>query len=321
MFIEQGIKPENKFWKYLVGSVVIIAASFIGQLPLLIAIAMKAMSSGEPMPATNDEVLGYLELNLNLFLILFSFLVALLAIILVVKNIHKQKIKEIVTSRPKVDYRRVMVSFGIWMLFSAITTVIGYYTEPESFILQFDLWKFIPLFFIAILMVPIQTSVEELVFRGYLMQGFGNLALNKWFPLLMTSIIFGGLHLANPEVTKMGNLIMIYYIGTGLFLGILTLMDEGAELALGFHAANNLGGVLLVTAEWTAFKTYSVFVDVSEPTVGVDILFPVIIIFPILLFIFSRIYKWTNWKEKLTGKVHLQAVNEITTNQTGQGHE
>jgi hypothetical protein len=33
----------------------------------------------------------------------------------------------------------------------------------------------------------------------------------------------------------------VYYIGTGLFLGI-TLMDEGMELALGFHAANNLVG-------------------------------------------------------------------------------
>jgi hypothetical protein len=35
----------------------------------------------------------------------------------------------------------------------------------------------------------------------------------------------------------------VYYIGTGLFLGILTLMDE-MELALGFHAANNLVGLV-----------------------------------------------------------------------------
>lgn len=321
MFIEQGIKPENKFWKYLIGSVIIISASVIGQLPLLIAIGMKAVSNGESMPTTNDELMGYLELNLNLFLILLSFLIALIAIVLVVKYVHKQQFKEIVTARPKVDYRRVMLSFGVWMLFSVITTVIGYYTEPESFVLQFDLWKFILLFFIAILMVPIQTSVEELVFRGYLMQGFGNLAKNKWFPLVMTSVIFGGMHIANPEVGKMGYLIMVYYIGTGFFLGIMTLMDEGTELALGFHAANNLGGVLLVTADWTAFKTYSIFVDVSEPTAGADILLPVLVIFPILLFIFSRIYKWTNWKEKLTGKVHLQPVNEITINQTGLGHE
>jgi membrane protease YdiL (CAAX protease family) len=60
-------------------------------------------------------------------------------------------------------------------------------------------------------------------------------------PALMTSIIFGSVHFGNPEVSKLGILCCVY-IGTGLFLGILTLMDEGMELALGFHAANNLVG-------------------------------------------------------------------------------
>lgn len=135
------------------------------------------------------------------------------------------------------------------------------------------------------------------------MQGIGIAVKNKWFPLALTSLIFGLMHIANPEVEKIGYIIMVYYIGTGLFLGILTLMDEGMELALGFHAANNLVTALLVTANWTAFQTDSVLKDMSEPAAGYDILFPVLVIFPILLFIFSKKYKWTNWKDKLTGKV------------------
>ena len=154
-------------------------------------------------------------------------------------------------------------------------------------------------------MIPIQTSCEEYIFRGYLMQGFANLSKNKWFPLLTTSIIFGSMHLMNPEVTKMGYSIMIYYVGTGLFLGILTLMDEGLELSLGFHAANNLIGALLVTADWTVFQTNSVLIDKSEPEIFSGILLPVFIIYPILLFIFSKKYNWNNWTEKLTGTIEL----------------
>jgi membrane protease YdiL (CAAX protease family) len=30
-------------------------------------------------------------------------------------------------------------------------------------------------------MIPLQTSAEEYIFRGYLMQGFMVLARNKWF--------------------------------------------------------------------------------------------------------------------------------------------
>jgi hypothetical protein len=38
-----------------------------------------------------------------------------------------------------------------------------------------------------------------------------------------------------------------------------------------------------------------------------EIFFPVFIVFPILLFILSKVYKWTNWKEKLLGTVEEPA--------------
>jgi hypothetical protein len=177
--------------------------------------------------------------------------------------------------------------------------------NPEDFAFNLKLQPFLILCVIAILLIPLQTSFEEYLFRGYLMQGLGVITRTKWFPLLVTSVVFGLLHIANPEVEKLGNIIMVYYIGTGLFLGIVTLMDEGMEIALGFHAANNLFTAVLVTADWTAFQTHSVFKDISEPTEAgfFDVFMPVFIIFPIILFVFAKKYKWTNWKDKLIGRV------------------
>ena len=89
-------------------------------------------------------------------------------------------------------------------------------------------------------------------------------------------------------------------------------MDEGMELALGFHAANNLFTALLVTADWTAFQTYSIFKDISDPsetTIG-EVFVPVFVIFPILLFILSKVYKWDNWKERLLGRVTKPAQED-----------
>ena len=107
-------------------------------------------------------------------------------------------------------------------------------------------------------------------------------------------------------------IIMIYYIGTGLFLGIITLMDEGMELALGFHAGNNLIGVLLVTADWTAFQTESILKDVSNPTAGFQVILPVVIIYPIFLLIMAKVYKWKNWKEKLIGPVSIPDAEKVS---------
>ncbi|PVX44394.1 hypothetical protein C8C85_0122 [Flavobacterium sp. 103] len=303
MFIEQGIDGNNKFWKYILGSMFIIGASFVGQLPMLALLLFQTSFRGKVYPTTDDELMHFFEPNLNLFLLLISFVFTLGGIYFVVRFLHKQKFISIVTGRKKIDWKRVFFSFFVWSLFTIISTLLMCYFNPADFKINFQLIPFLILVVIATLLVPIQTSVEELVFRGYLMQGFANLSRNKWFPLLMTSSIFGLMHFFNPEVAKMGNIIMIYYIGTGLLLGIITLMDDGMELALGFHAANNLIGALLVTSDWSAFQTYSIFKDVSEPKAGLDIIFPVVVIYPLLLLIFGLKYNWSGWKEKLTGSI------------------
>jgi hypothetical protein len=121
------------------------------------------------------------------------------------------------------------------------------------------------------------------------------------------------MHIANPEVDKIGYIILVYYIGTGLFLGIITLMDEGLELALGFHAGNNLVGALLITADWTVFQTHSIFKDIAEPTIGFMAVVPVFVIYPMLIFIMAKKYKWTNWNEKLFGKIRNPLPESIET--------
>ena len=306
MFIQQAVSSENKFWKYLLGSVVVAMASFIGQLPLMVAILINSYSTGTNFPTNSQDITSYLDSNLTLFLVMLSFVFAILALFGWQRVIHKQSILNMTTSRSKIDWGRILFSFTIWAIFLIAVTSIDYFLDPTEYQVNFRLIPFLILVLIGVIFIPIQTSAEEYIFRGYLMQGFGILAGNRWFPLMMTSLIFGLMHIVNPEVAEMGYIIMIYYIGTGLFLGILTLMDEGIELSLGFHAANNLIGALLVTADWSAFKTNSILLDMSAPTAGFDVVLPVFVIFPILLFIFSKKYGWTSWSEKLFGKINLQ---------------
>jgi len=305
MFLEQGIKPENKFWKYLLGSLLIFVASFVGQIPLSAVVLFETFFNKKPYPKNDETLMKMFEPNLTLFLIMISFVFALTGVYYVVTKLHHQSFLSVTTSRKMIDVKRILFSFLLWAGFSILSFLYVYFKSPENFIWNFKLIPFLILVLIGTILIPIQTSTEEYVFRGYLMQGFANLAKNKWFPLLMTSLVFGSMHWFNPEVTKMGNIIMIYYIGTGLFLGIITLMDEGIELALGFHAANNLVGALLITSDWSVFQTHSLFIDKSEPSAGFDVILPVVIIYPILLFIFSKKYNWNNWKAKLTGDINI----------------
>lgn len=309
MFIAQAFKKDNEFWRYLP----IPITFFLLMLLNFLAVTMLELDVEveiQKQIAVKGENRVLVE-SLTPLVVFFFFL------LFWVKYVHKQSIRSLTTARKKIDWKRIGYSFFVWSVVTVLLTFGAYFLSPESFVWNFKPVPFAILAVIAILMVPLQTSFEEYFFRGYLMQGIGILVRNKWIPLIITSVFFGLMHIANPEVGKIGLILLCYYIGTGLFLGIITLMDDGIELALGFHAANNLVAVLLVTADWTAFQTHSVFKDVSEPSAGFDILLPVFIIYPILLIIFSKRYKWSGWKEKLTGKIypeHSTIINEIGNN-------
>lgn len=292
------------------GFIIIFVASQLGSIPLLIAVLVKTYAEGGNIFALEDEmqIMTVLDSNLTLFLMLLSFAVGLLGVYIVVRYLHLQRFVTLTTSRKKTDWGRVFFGFALITITTIVVTALDYYSNPEDYVLQFDLVPFLILAVIAIIMIPLQTSFEEYLFRGYLMQGIGVVAKNRWLPLLITSVIFGALHIANPEVEKLGNIIMVFYIGTGFFLGIMTLMDEGLELALGFHAGNNLITALLVTADWTVFKTHSVLKDISEPSAGFDVIAPVLILYPIFLGIMAWRYKWNNWGEKLFGKVEKPVI-------------
>jgi membrane protease YdiL (CAAX protease family) len=310
MFINQAFQKETdfgskllNFLKYIAGSLLIVLAAFFGQIPLSIAV----LFSGK-IPASNEELYMLFDSNVFLFFALLTFVFAFVGLYFVVTKVHHQRFITIITSRDRIDWKRVFVSFGVWTFISLLLFIISYMTDSSELILQFKLVPFLILFCITLIFMPIQTSTEELVFRGYLMQGFYNLAQNKWFPLVMTSLIFGTMHIFNPEIEKMGYVLLVYYIGTGLFLGIITLMDEGTELALGFHAANNMIASLLLTSDYTVFQTHSIFKDVSEPSINFEVFFPVLVLFPILVYFFSKIYKWNNWKDKLIGSKNVSSL-------------
>lgn len=301
MYIAEAFKYRHEFWRYILGTLLVIAGVIIGQIPLAVVIFL---SGGmDVMGMDETQIMQILEPNLNLFLMLLTFAVGLIAVLMAAKFIHGQSLRSLTTSRKKIDWSRVFFAFGLVAVLTVLLSLADYYANPEDFVVNFKPVPFLILTLIAIVMIPLQTSFEEYFFRGYLMQGIGIFSGNRWLPLIITSVVFGGLHFFNPEVTQMGNIIMTYYIGTGFMLGIMTLMDEGLELALGFHAANNLVAVLLVTAEWTAFQSHSILKDVSEPTAGWDVLVPIFIIYPALLYIMARKYGWKDWKHKLFGKV------------------
>ncbi len=305
-FIQQAYKGKNDWWRYII-TIGIVMSPFILNFVMYLV-----------LPELFEQLYKDMENfqgNKNLFLLenLFPFVVLLVFLFLFVKFLHQRSVTSLVTSRSKIDWKRVFYAFGLWIFISILFLGIGIYMDSDGLIWNFKPIPFFFLVLISLVFLPLQTSLEELLFRGYLMQGLGILVKNRWIPLLITSVLFGLMHSLNPEVEKLGYGIMVFYIGTGLLFGITTLLDEGTELALGMHAANNVVAAIFVTANWTAFQTDALYIDTTEPSLGWETYFPVFVLYPIVLLVLSKKYGWKNWQEKLFGKIEVPTL--LTENQ------
>ena len=299
MYIEQAYKGDNTTWKVIL-TILISTGIFIANFVMLY------FMSPEEMEMTY-EMMKSMPPMLNLVLNLAPFVVLILLLILMVVFLHQRSFTSLTTARKKIDLSRVAFDAGLIIVLTLALFAIGYYMAPEDVAWNFKPLKFTILVIISLILFPFQIGFEEYLFRGYLMQQIGIVVKNRWFPLILTSVLFGLMHSANPEVAEMGFITMIFYIGFGLLMGIMTLMDDGIELALGFHLGNNLMAALLITSDWSALQTDAMFKNTAESaSEGVlqELIFTVLITFPVVLFVLAKKYKWTNWKERLTGKVY-----------------
>lgn len=297
MFVKAGIKGRNEASHYLLTiSVVIAAYIMLGYIPMYVSLYFSSFDLTKSIDTS--AMITVFGNNLFLTIVLFPFIVVLLTLFVCIKIIHKRNVLTLFTIRESFDWKRFFFSFSVWgsvmAIFLVISFLAGYPIEWN-----FDASTFFMLFFISIFILPLQTTCEEVLFRGYLLQGFGSIFKRGVFPVVITGVLFGLMHGANPEVEKIGVILLVYYIVNGLFLGVVALMDDGLELTMGYHAINNIFAALIVTNNWQAFHTDALFIDKSPPSFGIENIITLIVIQPLLLVLFAKKYKWTNWKQRL----------------------
>jgi len=268
MYFEKAASGLALLPQYLLTIVIVgIAYALVGQLPLMGVLLYKinnnpdiGMAELDAFQANMDFSTFGMSSNFGYFLMLLIFVIAMLTLMLCVKHIHKRPFIRLITPRKSINWQKILFGFSLWALLAIGMEAITYFTNPEVYSLQFKPVSFLVLLVLSLALLPIQTSLEELFFRGYLMPWFGRLLGNKWMALILSSVLFGLMHAFNPEVAKYGFVTMqVYYLSAGLFLGLITILDDSLELALGVHAATNFLGATLLSFEGSVLQTDTIF--------------------------------------------------------------
>jgi len=257
--LESAYLGQNQWWKYLLMLAVIpLLAQLVGALPLFIAQSVQSYRHG--IDSSSINALDFASYGVNstfgLFLLIVPFIVSLLFFMKFFKPLHKKAYTTVINGTSTIRWRRIIIGMAVWGIIMAFTLVVDYYLNIDNYELRLNLKKLIPLALVSIVFIPLQAFYEEILIRGYLAQGIGRITKNRIVVIIIPSLLFALLHGSNPEVEKFGFwLMMSQYFTIAVIYALVSVFDDGIELAMGAHAINNVFLSIFVVTDGSVFQT------------------------------------------------------------------
>lgn len=146
------------------------------------------------------------------------------------------------------DCRKTAVSVGVILLITQVILPLGSWGQPAE-TRNIGLW--LVLLPLAMLVIMIQVTTEEIIFRGYLQQQLACLSANPWIWMVVPSLLFGIWHFWNANSATEGMVYVFWATLLGLACADLTARTGNLGAAIGLHFANNFTAIMFIgTQDW-----------------------------------------------------------------------
>lgn len=274
-----------KRWRFYLGSVLILASWAIGGTVLSLVVL--------PFAGVDPRALFFEEDLFGAFpgwgFLLFA-LVGFIPLAVTTPIVYRFMVgrpwRELFAVGVPFRMRRVWWGFGTWlvvMLGPSIAILLAF-PDQNGYEWNFRPEAFIPFAIVAILLLPVQTTAEEIFFRGWLMQWFSQRFSSIWVLSTLSGVAFALPHMANPEALGQPVLAFLTYALVGFVWGWVSIRDRSIEIAIGAHAAHNLFLALIAGYEGGALPADALFVTDSAE-LGVGGLAITLVLIPLFVFL------------------------------------
>jgi membrane protease YdiL (CAAX protease family) len=290
MFFQKAFEGRNSWWRWLLTTAGVLIPFVAAQIPAILFYDMEAQRlalNGLDFTATARSP----DFNRTVFLALalLPFPVAFAAFRLLVPALHRRPFLSILTGRARFAWRRLFIGAALW--FGIIGAAVFFALPPGSYSFTYDPVAFWLQLLVVLAVIPIQSSTEEVMFRGYLTQGAALLTRNKLLTLALIALAFAAIHAGNPEFSQDYQKGFRNYLTMSIFLGLVAMMDDGIGLACGIHIANNIFSASIVSARDGTFTTDSLF----QTDVATLLAFPYAVdlsCYAVALIILFVVFRW-----------------------------
>jgi len=188
--------------------------------------------------------------KISVILLFASFITWHLALLIIISFLHSRSYSSLIGEKKTLNWKQFRLAMFVTLFFA----IFGLITIPFESILfsqnylpkikVSDFKDWLPWVLPACIVIFIQVSAEEMLFRGYLLQQLRARFESYWIWAVIPSILFG---IAHYDFSTFENNTYLYILNASIFgvlASILTAQSNNISYALGMHFINNVLGVL-----------------------------------------------------------------------------
>lgn len=184
--------------------------------------------------------------NIGMFAMLLSFAGIWIGVWLALGLVHEDRLGNVLGASGRLSWRDFAKGVVAVVLTSLLSEVLIYAIRPEFTRSPLELSAWLLALAPMVLLCLLQTSAEEVLFRGYLMRGLANRFRSPWLWSVLPGLGFLLIHFT-PGVTPRDMAMILLTIGAlTVLLVMLVYVTGNLGASMGVHMGNNLVAFLFV---------------------------------------------------------------------------
>ncbi len=249
-------------WRWILGTLFILGSWLIGGT--ILGLALLPYTGVNPSALfTNGDIFGAMPGWGFLFFALITFVPLFLSTLIAYRFILGVKLRFLFSTINRFRWWRVALGFWVWVILMGGPVIVAVASDLDAYRFNFNPVAFVPYLLVALVLFPIQTTAEELFFRGWIIQWAAKRNANIVWLSALSGVLFTLPHLVNPEAAGDMWGAFFGYFSVGFALGWVTVRDRSLEVAIGAHLSNNLFAALVVGYEGGALPAEALFITES----------------------------------------------------------
>ncbi|MBL8577632.1 MAG: CPBP family intramembrane metalloprotease [Mesorhizobium sp.] len=246
--------PNDKttLFRLILGVIIIVVLWFGTTMAVIFAGSYGLLLQGQDdSSGGSDPIQRFLGSSSGIFATLVTFAGIWIGVWIAMRLLHKEKLPRLFGVSARISRSGFAKGFAA-VAITSLLTEIAYLSVMPGIArgpIAIGTWAliFLPLAFFAF----IQTSAEELLFRGYLQRGLAYLYRSPLVWGVLPTLIFTSLHW-NPSSPLGMNIGVVIAIGAfSALLALLVYATGNLGAAMGAHLGNNLTGFALISHDQT----------------------------------------------------------------------